>query len=97
MDFDVTTAENGREAIDLCKKEDFDLILMDIRMPVINGVEATKEIKKFKNITIIAFTTFSATDIQKIYDYSGFNGFLQKPVNKQTFKDFFEKTTVFSP
>ena len=53
-------ANNGEEAIDFLKKEEIDVILMDIRMPVMDGVEATKVIKeKHPNIKIIILTTFN--------------------------------------
>lgn len=45
----VTLAENGKEAVDAVKKGGFDLVLMDIQMPVMGGVEATKEIRKWEN------------------------------------------------
>lgn len=91
MGFDLTTAENGREAVDLCKNQDFDIIFMDIRMPVMNGFEATKEIKKTKDIAIIAFTTHHIIEIKKEYEDAGFDGILQKPVSEKNFKEFFEK------
>jgi PAS domain S-box-containing protein len=57
----VTHAENGKIALDILKKEEFDLILMDLHMPVLDGIEASKIIKnsdnpKIKNIPIVALT-----------------------------------------
>ena len=55
--FNVTTATNGKEAVELCKKEIFDIIFMDIQMPVLDGIEATKLIKKqYPNLPIIGLT-----------------------------------------
>ncbi len=53
-------ASNGREAYEICKEEVPDVVLMDIKMPQLNGVEATKKIKTdFSNIKIIVLTTFN--------------------------------------
>lgn len=53
-------ATNGKEAVDFIEKEEVDVVLMDIRMPIMDGVEATKAIKdKHPNIKIIILTTFN--------------------------------------
>ena len=49
----VKEASNGYEAIEMVKKEDFDLIIMDIMMPKLDGYSASREIKKIKDIPII--------------------------------------------
>lgn len=55
----VGTVRNGQEATHKCKTMDVDIVLMDIRMPVMNGVEATKIIKEYnENIKVIMLTTF---------------------------------------
>lgn len=82
----ITTAENGKEALDLCRNQDFDIVLMDVRMPLMNGVEATKEIKKIKNMYIIAFTTFSQHEIEREYGNINFDGYITKPVKKESLK-----------
>jgi CheY-like chemotaxis protein len=41
-------AANGKEAVDVCKEKEFDLIFMDIKMPIMNGLQATEQIKKIK-------------------------------------------------
>lgn len=54
----ISEATNGQQAVDLCIKHSPDLILMDIGMPVLSGIEATREIKRFnKNIKVLMFTS----------------------------------------
>lgn len=76
-------AINGEEAVQAALSEDFDLVLMDIRMPVKNGVEATKEILENKpNTKIIAVTATNENIDQKICFEAGMKGFLQKPFSE---------------
>ncbi len=73
------TANNGKKAYEACKWNKPDVVLMDIQMPEVNGVEATAMIKKdFPNIKIIVLTTFN--DDQYIYDAlkNGASGYLLK-------------------
>jgi len=82
----VSTAYNGQDALDQVQEKNFDFILMDIQMPIMNGYEATKEIRKLtleqKNKTpIIAMTAHVLKGVaQKCLD-SGMNSSLSKPVN----------------
>lgn len=79
----VSVAENGQEAIDLTKSEQFDMILMDVQMPVLDGYKATRELRK-SNYTkpILALSAgVYKDDIQKCLD-SGMNGHIQKPFSK---------------
>lgn len=81
----VETATNGKEAFQLLESREFDLVLMDIQMPVMDGFEATQQIRKsgtaFADIPIIALTAgVMKEDIQRCYDI-GMNDFLSKPVN----------------
>ncbi len=80
---EILRAENGKIAVEMCKESPIDLVLMDIKMPVMDGYEATKLIKKIKeNLPIIAQTAFSTTDdIKKAYN-SGCDDFIAKPINK---------------
>ena len=73
------TANNGRKAYEACKWNRPDVVLMDIKMPEINGVEATRMIKKdFPSVRIIVLTTFN--DDEYIYDAlkNGASGYLLK-------------------
>jgi len=78
----IDIAENGKEAIELHKQNKYTLIFMDIQMPILDGYEATKEIRKIdKNIPIYAITASAMKeDIQRTLD-SGMNGYLHKPID----------------
>lgn len=85
FNFKVIRAKDGIEAVNICKENDeIDLVLMDIRMPKMNGYEAFKKIREFnKDIPIIAQTSYSfEEELNKIKEL-GFNGFLSKPINKE--------------
>jgi PAS domain S-box-containing protein len=79
----IKHAENGSRAIELFKTGKFDLILMDIKMPVLDGIEAFKQIKKINsNIPIVALTAYAyENDKKKLLD-QGFDGYISKPVNQ---------------
>jgi len=77
---EFTEANNGKDAVELVLKNTYDLVLMDIRMPVMDGYEATKQILQHRpSYKIIALTaTTKLSDIQKI-ELAGMHAFLQKP------------------
>jgi DNA-binding NtrC family response regulator len=80
--FLVSSAASGEEAVKICKENDFDVILMDVRLPGINGVETLKKIKKFSKATrIIMMSAFSMEDLKKKAIQEGALTFLQKPLN----------------
>jgi len=83
----ITMAENGKEAIEMLRKDTFDLILMDIQMPEMDGIEATKFIRADKSgdfnskIPIVAVTAYAfAEDRERCYN-AGMNDFISKPIN----------------
>ena len=75
-------AENGEEAVNIFKENpDIDVILMDIRMPEMGGLEATKFIRSVnRNIPIIAFTAFALSDDEAIAMEFGCDDYISKPV-----------------
>ncbi|RUM34604.1 MAG: hypothetical protein DSY50_06205 [Desulfobulbus sp.] len=84
---DITVAENGRQAVEFCQHQFFDLILMDCRMPVMDGFEATVQIRKQfkeKNLSgtvIIALTADATSTAENRCQAVGMDGFLLKPLN----------------
>jgi len=78
----VLWAKDGREVIDICRdNDDIDIVLMDIRMPFIDGYEATRKIKKFRpDLPVIAQTAYALnSDYQKVFD-SGCDEYITKPI-----------------
>jgi two-component system sensor histidine kinase EvgS len=78
----IAEAENGLEAVNLAKQQGFDLILMDIRMPVIDGYQAAKEIKAFSKVPILALTASVMENQFKKSNRENFDAYLRKPVLK---------------
>ena len=86
--FLVDTAEDGAEAVEMVKNSTaagYDLVLMDVQMPVMNGYEATKQIRaledpKLAGITILAMTANAFDEDRKKALECGMDGFLSKPI-----------------
>ncbi|WP_341328380.1 transporter substrate-binding domain-containing protein [Methylotuvimicrobium sp. KM2] len=78
----VLTAENGRDAVEAVKRQTVDLILMDIRMPVMNGYEAAEIIKSVSDTPIIALTASVMKDEYDRVKTAHFDAYLRKPVLK---------------
>ena len=79
----VTVAENGKEAVELAIGGKFDLILMDCQMPVMDGYEAAKELRKLGNIIPVVAMTANALagDRRRCLD-AGMDDYLSKPVKQ---------------
>lgn len=90
----VMVAKNGQEAVDACKKQSFDLLLMDIQMPIMNGYQAAAEIKLFSDVPIIALTASVMKDEFDQVKSEHFAGYLRKPMLKA---DLVRKLTQFLP
>ena len=89
----VTHAENGKLALDVLEKESFDLILMDLHMPVMDGIEATRIIRKSKDprinsIPVVALTAAIMSESHDKIDDLNINDYVLKPFKPH---DLFEK------
>lgn len=86
-DYHLIHAWDGMEAVEMFRKHNPQIVLMDINMPVMNGYEAAREIRKYSaKIPIIAVTAFAyASDEQKVME-SGFDGYMPKPINAKLLK-----------
>ncbi len=82
---EVHTVDSGMKAIDLCKKEEFDLIFLDHMMPEMDGVETLKQLRKIyadsdRAHTIIAFTANAVSGAREMFLREGFDEFVSKPI-----------------
>mgnify|MGYP000985872272 CR=1 FL=1 len=83
-DMTVHLASNGKEAVDIIRNlPDIHLVLMDIRMPVMDGIEATRQIKSFrKELPVIAVTAYAMTGDERKAREAGCDEYLTKPLSK---------------
>ncbi len=82
-------AQNGKEAIDILVREELDVVLMDIEMPVMNGIETTKYIREVltypkKNVPIIALTAYNPSTFFTDFKNAGFDQLLSKPYSMES-------------
>ncbi|RYZ85395.1 MAG: response regulator, partial [Proteobacteria bacterium] len=85
-----TTACNGKEAVDLLRVSQFDIVLMDCHMPVMDGYEATKAIRQqpdaWARIPIVAVTASATPGDRELCLRAGMNDYVTKPVNAQALR-----------
>jgi signal transduction histidine kinase/DNA-binding NarL/FixJ family response regulator len=81
----ITRAEDGQKAVNYCiEKEDINLVLMDIRMPVMDGITATQKIKSFrKDLPIVAVTAYALSGDKEKFINAGCDDYLPKPVKRE--------------
>ena len=77
--FEVITADDGYEAVDMCKREDYDFIVMDIMMPKMDGLSAVREIRKTKNIPVMVLSA-RGEEYDKLFGFeAGIDDYVTKP------------------
>jgi len=80
----IEVAENGHQAVDAVRRADYDLVLMDIQMPELDGVQATKQIRALPppkgTIPIIALTAHAMSGAREQYIEAGMNDYVSKPI-----------------
>jgi CheY-like chemotaxis protein len=84
----IVVVENGQEALDEVKEQKYDLILMDMQMPVMNGFEATQKIRQldeYKNTPIVALTAFAMKGDREKCLEAGATDYISKPIDSQEF------------
>jgi CheY-like chemotaxis protein len=88
LEWDYTLVENGVQAVNECKTSNFDAILMDVYMPVLNGIEAAKQIRIFNKVTpIIGVSSQIDYYTQIECAKAGINGFLSKPFTEDEIRE----------
>ncbi len=84
--YSIHSAKNGKQVLDILEKENFDIILMDINMPVMDGMECTKAIRNMKderkaNTPIVAITGNAKNYSKEEFEEAGITEYLPKPLN----------------
>jgi PAS domain S-box-containing protein len=102
----VLTAIDGKEALEMIQNQSFDLVLMDLQMPEMDGFEAIKKIRKKLNLTaaalpVVAITAEYSLQMEDKIKQAGFNEMLLKPISLEVFTDclikYSKKVNVLSP
>src|SRR5262245_7871993 len=81
-DSDVIESQDGQQAIEAVRREKPDLVLMDITLPVIDGLQATREIRsdeKFERLPIIIISAHDDDEVRRQADEAGASGYMSKP------------------
>lgn len=92
--YEVEKVNNGEEAIEVMKTQHFDLILMDIEMPIMDGLEATPIIRGMetgKSIPIIALTAHSMPEKIEEFHRAGMDDHIIKPIDQQKLQEITDK------
>ena len=85
MGMQVTVANNGKIAVDLVKSKPFDLVILDIQMPVMDGIEAAKQIRAFnKETPILAMTANAFVEDKALCLQAGMNDYISKPIDPKS-------------
>ena len=85
--YEVKVAQDGREALDLVQKEAFDVILMDVHMPEMDGIEATQQLRAKeqgtnRHIPVIALTANALAGDRERFLAAGMDGYVSKPIDQ---------------
>lgn len=99
MQLQIDTARNGKQALEMIQRTDYDLVLMDHMMPLMDGVEATKIIRswedeKYKKLPILALSANALLGARESFIEAGMNDFIAKPIET---KDLFAKLIDWLP
>jgi len=87
MKLNCEVVDNGEDAVDKIRENKYDIVLMDIHMPGISGIEATKRVRQFdKELTIFALTAVTLEDKMQEFDDAGFDDIISKPFKQEDFE-----------
>lgn len=97
MEWEITVVDDGEQAVEAYKKDTFDLIMMDIQMPILNGYEATKIIRTIEeekgiHTPIVALTAYAMKSDKDSCIEAGMDDYISKPFKRQQFLDMVSKT-----
>ncbi len=98
--YTTTTAGNGRIALEILEKESFDLVFMDIQMPEMDGLEATRRIRnqsRWQHLPIVAMTAHAMKGDREQCLEAGMNDYITKPIKRTEVREMIEKWTTAPP
>jgi CheY-like chemotaxis protein len=90
----VEVASNGAEGVAACRQRHFDIVLMDLQMPVMDGMTATRKIREWEttgHVPIIALTANAMTGDRELCEAAGMDGYLTKPIEVERLRNILEK------
>ena len=91
-DYQITFVHNGQEALDAIKKKEPDLLIMDIKMPKVNGLEALRKIRRAKRrLKVLIMTGYESSDVAVEAVNAGADDYLTKPFKRADFRGKIEK------
>lgn len=97
LNYEISSVKNGQQVIDLLKKDDFSLVLLDIHMPVMDGMECARQIRSLdgnnKSIPIVAITGNANNYTMEDFEKAGINAFIPKPLNYDSVVEMVKKYT----
>lgn len=89
---EVFWAQNGKQAVEYCQKTEFGLILMDIKMPELNGYETISELRKMGIKTpVVAQTAYARLEDEEYALNNGFDGYVSKPISQIKLLSYIDK------
>jgi CheY-like chemotaxis protein len=90
--YHVLWAQDGAEAVEICRNNTISLIMMDIRMPGMDGLQATEIIRSFNlTVPIIVQTAYASVNDEKVAKEAGCSSFITKPIYRKTIQGILEK------
>jgi CheY-like chemotaxis protein len=95
---EVSTASTGEQAIGLCRRNDYDVVLMDVRLPGIDGVEAFREIRRFRSdARIVLMSAYSVDSLIEGALREGADAFVRKPAGADVVLSMIRRSLVADP
>lgn len=93
FNFEVETAQNGMEALEMCLQKQYDLILCDVNMPVMDGFEFVKKVRKeenYKKVPVVFITTLDSENDRRKSLLAGGNLYIVKPIDLEVLKNILQ-------
>ncbi len=97
LSYDISSVKNGQQVLDLLGKDEYDLVLLDIHMPVMDGMECARKVRSMpgsnKDIPLIAITGNANNYSMEDFEEAGINAYIPKPLNYDSLVELVKKYT----